>query len=104
MLRWGFLGASRIGKRALAPAILAAGHRLVAVGARNGDRAASFAAEFDAPHAYGSYAEVIADPDVDAVYVALPNDAHSPWTIRALESGKHVLCEKPLARISLTRA
>jgi predicted dehydrogenase len=97
VLRWGFLGASRIGKRALAPAVLAAGHGLVAVGARDRDRAAAFAAEFGAPHAYASYAEVIADPDVDAVYVALPNDAHAPWTIRALEAGKHVLCEKPLA-------
>jgi len=97
-LRWGFLGASRIGRRALAPAIAAAaGHALHAVGARDAERARAFADEFGAARCYGGYQQVIDDPTLDAIYVALPNDAHLPWTLRALEAGKHVLCEKPLA-------
>jgi predicted dehydrogenase len=92
-LRWGFLGASRIGRNALAPAVRLAGHRLLACGARDLARAEGFGAE----RAYGSYDAVLADQDVDAVYIALPNDAHLPWTLRALDAGKHVLCEKPLA-------
>ena len=97
MMRWGFLGASRIGRRALAPAILDCGHRLDAVGARDLSRARDFADAFGAPRAYAGYDALIADPDLDAIYIALTNDAHLPWTIRALEAGKHVLCEKPLA-------
>jgi predicted dehydrogenase len=96
-ITWGFLGASRIGRRALAPAVLAAGHRLAAVAARDLGRARDFADAFAAPRAYGSYAELIADPAVDAVYIALTNDQHLPWTLAALRAGKHVLCEKPLA-------
>ena len=98
MIRWGFLGASRIGRRALAPSIAAAeGHSLHAVAARDPARARAFADEFGAPLAHDSYAALIADPRIDLVYNALPNDAHLPWTLRALEAGKHVLCEKPLA-------
>jgi predicted dehydrogenase len=97
-LRWGFLGASRIGRRALAPAVAATtGHALHAVGARDAERARAFADEFGAARSYGGYQQIIDDPGLDAIYVALPNDAHAPWTIRALEAGKHVLCEKPLA-------
>ncbi len=96
-MRWGFLGASRIGRRALAPAVLAAGHDLRAVAARDASRARAFADEFTAPHAHGDYAALLADPDIDAVYNALPNDLHLPWTVAALQAGKHVLCEKPLA-------
>ncbi len=97
-LRWGFLGASRIGRRALAPAIAAAsGHALHAVGARDAGRARAFADEFGAARSYGGYQEVLDDPELDIIYVALPNDAHLAWTIRALEAGKHVLCEKPVA-------
>jgi len=96
-MRWGFLGASKIGASALAPAILEAGHMLHAVGARDIARARTFADRFAAPRAYGSYAELIADPEIDAVYNALTNEAHVPWSIAALQAGKHVLCEKPLA-------
>jgi predicted dehydrogenase len=97
-LRWGFLGASRIGRRALAPAIRTArGHRLQAVAARDIARARDYAAEFGFPTAHGDYAALLADPDVDAVYIALPNDAHVDWSVRALQAGKHVLCEKPVA-------
>jgi predicted dehydrogenase len=97
-LRWGFLGASAIGKRAVAPAVLAvSGNALNAVGARDLSRAREFAAEFGIAKARGSYREIIEDPEIDVIYNALPNDAHLPWTIAALEAGKHVLCEKPLA-------
>ena len=78
-LRWGFLGASGIGRRALAPAVLAAsGQALHAVGARDLARARAFAGEFGIPRSYSGYQEVLEDPEVDAVYVALPNDAHAP--------------------------
>jgi D-xylose 1-dehydrogenase (NADP+, D-xylono-1,5-lactone-forming) len=97
-LRWGFLGASRIGRRALAPSIAAAeGQVLHAVAARDQARGRAFADEFGAPKACAGYDALIADPEIDLVYNALPNDAHLSWTVRALEAGKHVLCEKPLA-------
>jgi xylose dehydrogenase (NAD/NADP) len=96
-LKWGFLGASRIGRGALAPAVLGAGQTLHAVAARNLGRAEAFAQDFGFARSYGDYAALLADKDVDAVYIALPNDQHLPWTLRALANGKHVLCEKPLA-------
>ena len=98
MLRWGFLGASRIGHRVLGPAVAAAaGQTLHAVAARDLARAREFADAFGAPRAYAGYDALLADATIDIVYNALPNDAHLAWTVRALEAGKHVLCEKPLA-------
>ena len=96
-LRWGYLGASRIGRRALAPAMLDAGQTLRAVAARDLARAEAFAGEFGFRRAYGSYAALLDDRDVDAVYIALTNDRHIQWVLAALAAGKHVLCEKPLA-------
>jgi D-xylose 1-dehydrogenase (NADP+, D-xylono-1,5-lactone-forming) len=91
-LRWGFLGAGTIAK-VLAGAVRdAEGAVLEAAGARDVERARVLGPR----RAYGSYDEVLADDDVDAVYVALANDAHLPWTLAALRAGKHVLCEKPL--------
>ncbi|MCW2606121.1 MAG: hypothetical protein JWO60_814 [Frankiales bacterium] len=92
-VRWGFLGAGMIATNALAPAVHAAdGAVLQAAGARDAARAAALGPV----SAYGSYEQVLADPEVDAVYVALSNEAHLPWTLAALDAGKHVLCEKPL--------
>lgn len=96
-LRWGLLGTARINQR-LIPAIRAAGRsELIAVASRESLRAAAFAAEWNIPRAYGRYQELLADPEIDAVYIPLPNHLHEEWTIKAAEAGKHVLCEKPLA-------
>jgi len=94
MIRWGFLGAGNIARSALAPAVRAAdGAVLQAVAARDPARAAALE---PAGGVYSSYEDLLADPDVDAVYISLPNDAHLPWTVRAVAAGKPVLCEKPL--------
>ena len=96
MLSWGLVGASRIARQALAPAMLAAGHAVRAVAARDQARANSFAAEFGIPTVHDSYAGLVADPGIDSVYVSLANGSHLEWTLAALAAGKHVLCEKPL--------
>jgi predicted dehydrogenase len=94
---WGLLGTARINRRVI-PAIRAvAGAELRAVASRQGDRAVAYAREWAIPASHGSYQALLADPDVDVVYVPLPNSLHVEWTIAALEAGKHVLCEKPLA-------
>jgi len=97
MLRWGLLGASRIADARVAAAMRAAGHDLAVVGARSLMRAQHFAARHGVRRARGSYEEVLEAADVDAVYIALPNDLHEPWAVAALGAGKHVLCEKPMA-------
>jgi predicted dehydrogenase len=96
-LRWGVLSTARIGRKVI-PGIAAAPNcEVVAIASRD-QRAARAAAEASGiPRAHGSYAALLADPNVDAVYVPLPNHLHAEWTIRAAEAGKHVLCEKPLA-------
>jgi predicted dehydrogenase len=96
-LRWGILGTGKIAAiMAEAIGVSEAGE-LVAVGSRDRDRALALAERFAARHAPGSYEEVIDDPTVDLVYVALPHSLHVEWAIRAAEAGKAVLCEKPLA-------
>ncbi|WP_341718469.1 Gfo/Idh/MocA family oxidoreductase [Micromonospora sp. FIMYZ51] len=98
VLRWGILGAAKIVEAEMGPAMLRSPRNTVrAVASRRLDAAEKLAAALDAPVAYDSYPQVLADPEVDAVYVAVPNALHVDWAIAALEAGKHVLCEKPMA-------
>ena len=98
MTHWGVLGAARINQHVLEGAALAEGASVVAIAARDRDRAQAQADAFGIGTVYGSYEELLGDPEIDAVYIPLPNSLHVPWSVRALEAGKHVLCEKPLAR------
>lgn len=95
-LKWGLLSTARI-NRHLIPAIRASERaELVAVASRDLDHARHYAAEWQIPRAHGSYEALLADPEVDAVYISLPNSLHVAWTVAAARAGKHVLCEKPL--------
>jgi D-xylose 1-dehydrogenase (NADP+, D-xylono-1,5-lactone-forming) len=98
MTRWGVLGAARINQQVLEGAALAEGASVVAIAARDRERAQAQADTFSIPAVHGSYDELLADPAVEVVYIPLPNQLHVDWSVRALEAGKHVLCEKPLAR------
>jgi predicted dehydrogenase len=90
------LGAARIAREQVIPGIRRSGcGEVLAVSSASG-RAGSYAGELDIPRAYDAHEDLLADPDVDAVYIALPNARHAGWIVRAAESGKHVLCEKPL--------
>jgi len=92
------LGAARIAAWAVLPAIAASGNgRVVAIASRDPERAKQMAAGFGGARAAGSYDALLADPEIDAVYIPLVNSEHKTWTLRALAAGKHVLCEKPLA-------
>jgi predicted dehydrogenase len=97
-VRVGLLSTARINELLVAGARQADGVEVVAIGSRERERAQAQAAELGIPTAYGSYEELIGAAEVDAVYVPLPNSLHVEWSIRALEAGKHVLCEKPLSR------
>lgn len=97
-VRWGVLSTANIGRAAVNPAIQQSRNgTLVAVASRNELRARTFADAHGIARAHGSYEALLADQELDAVYIPLPNSMHREWTIRALEQGKHVLCEKPLA-------
>ncbi|MFC8516315.1 Gfo/Idh/MocA family protein [Streptomyces sp. NPDC057257] len=96
-LRIGVLGAARITERALIDPARTTGHRVVAVAARDRSRAEAFAAEHGVERVAGSYAELLADPEVEVVYNPLANGLHGPWNLAALAAGKHVLSEKPSA-------
>ena len=97
-VRWGILSTADIGRTKVVPAIQRARRcRVVAVGSRDVERARDYAGELGIERVHASYAELLADPDVDAVYIPLPNNLHAEWTIKAAEARKHVLCEKPLA-------
>jgi len=96
-LKWGLLSTARIAQR-LIPAIRAAERtEWLGVASRSESRAEAYAAEWQIPRAYGSYEALLDDPGIDVVYIPLPNSLHAEWTVRAVEAGKHVLCEKPLA-------
>ena len=96
-VNWGVLGAASIATKRTMPAMHEApSATLLALASRDLAKGKAAALSLNVPRAYGSYAELLADPSIDAVYVPLPNQLHFEWAVRALESGKHVLCEKPL--------
>ena len=97
-IRWGILSTSHFADRFTGPALQKGKHTTVlGVASRSLERAQEFARRHSIPKTYGSYEEMLADPEIDAVYNPMPNHLHVPWTIRALQAGKHVLCEKPIA-------
>jgi xylose dehydrogenase (NAD/NADP) len=97
-VRWGILSTARINDRVLKGAGKSDRVDVVAVASRDAVRAESYAREKGIGRAHGSYEALLDDPDVEAVYISLPNSLHVDWAVRALEAGKHVLCEKPLDR------
>jgi len=97
-VKWGILSTANINGKLLAGAAESVEVEVVAVGSRDRSRAEEFARHWQIERAYGSYDELLADPDVEAVYIPLPNSMHCDWSVRALEAGKHVLCEKPMSR------
>ena len=97
-LRWGILGCARVARQVMGPGIRQSRNGVIlAIASRKPEKAQKFAATFGIERAYGCYEEVLDDPDVQAVYIPLPNTLHREWTIKAAAAGKHVLCEKPLA-------
>ena len=97
-IKWGVLGTAGIAQSQTIPGMLEAENcELYAVAGRSLEKAEAFKAEFGFEKAYGSYQEMLDDPQVEAVYIPLPNELHMEWTIKTLEAKKHVRCEKPLA-------
>jgi len=97
-LRFGILSTAKIGVKKVVPAMQTGQFtEVAAIASRDLQRAQTVASELGIPRAYGSYEELLADAEIDAVYNPLPNHLHVPWSIKALEAGKHVLCEKPIA-------
>lgn len=97
-IKWGVLGTASIAQNIVIPAMLEAKNcELWAIGGRSQEKADQFKDEFGFEKAYGSYEDLLADPDVEAVYICLPNDMHKEWVIKAAEAKKNILCEKPLA-------
>ena len=97
-VKWGILSTADINRKLLAGAAESDEVDVIAVGSRDLSRAEEYARTWGIERAFGTYDELLADPDVEAVYLPLPNTMHSEWSIRALEAGKHVLCEKPFSR------
>lgn len=100
-VRWGVISTADIGLRKVIPAMKRSGtSEVVAIASRSLDAARTAATRLDIPKGYGSYAELLEDPEIEAVYIPLPNHLHPEWTEAAARAGKHVLCEKPLAMTS----
>lgn len=98
MFRWGILSTAKIGREHVIPAIQASGNGVVAaIASRDIRKARALASQVGAPHAFGSYDEMLASKTIDGVYIPLTTDAHVEWSIRAANARKHVLCEKPIA-------
>jgi predicted dehydrogenase len=97
-LRWGVLSTADIARKKVIPGMQQGKYTsITAIASRDLAKARKAAIDLDIPTAYGSYEELLADPKIDAVYIPLPNQLHVPWTIKAAEAGKHVLCEKPMS-------
>src|SRR5437868_9437815 len=99
MTTWGIISTADINRKLIPGAQESPRVDLIAVASRDQRRAEDYAREWGIERAYGSYDALLADADVEAVYISLPNTMHCEWSIRALEAGKHVLCEKPLSRV-----
>ena len=97
-VRWGILSTADINRLVIPPARESANVDLVAIASRDRGRAEEYGRQWEIPRAYGSYEELLADDEIEAVYISLPNNLHCEWAVRALEAGKHVLCEKPMSR------
>ena len=96
-VRWGILSTAKIGIEKVVPAMQASEYcEMSAIASRDKTQAEMAAIRLNIPKSYGTYEELLADPEIDAIYIPLPNHLHIPWTIKALEAGKHVLCEKPI--------
>jgi len=96
-IKWGILSTAKIGLEKVIPAMQAGQYcEVTAIASRDCDKAQAAAGRLGIPKAYDSYEAMLADPDVEAVYIPLPNHLHVPWSIKSLEAGKHVLCEKPI--------
>jgi predicted dehydrogenase len=100
-IKWGVLGAASIAVQRVMPAMREAPSAILhALASRDEGKARAVAANFEAPRTYGDYDSLLADREIDAVYIPLPNQLHFVWAMRALDAGKHVLCEKPLCLTS----
>jgi predicted dehydrogenase len=97
-VKWGIVSTADINRKVIPGAHASDRVDLVAVASREAARAEAYAREWEIPRAYGSYEDLLADPEIEAVYISLPNTLHVEWSIKALEAGKHVLCEKPFTR------
>ena len=97
-VKWAIMSTANINRKVIPGAHASPKVELVAVGSRDQARADEYAKTWQIPRAYGSYDALLADPEVEAVYISLPNSMHCEWAIKALQAGKHVLCEKPLSR------
>jgi predicted dehydrogenase len=97
VLNWGFLSTANINEALVTPLRASSRNQLAAVGSRSQEKADAYAKQWGIPKAHGSYEALLADPEIDVIYNPLPNHMHAEWTIKAIEAGKHVLCEKPFA-------
>ena len=98
LVKWGIISTADINRLVIPPAQASPKVDLVGVASRTQERADEYAAKWGIPRAYGSYEALLADPEIEAVYISLPNTMHTEWSIKSVEAGKHVLCEKPFTR------
>ena len=97
-INWGILGAAKIAVEQVIPAMIKSENaNLLAISSRDIKKAKNISQKFSIQKTYGNYEQLILDPEIDAVYIPLPNHLHIPYSIKALNSGKHVLCEKPIS-------